>query len=434
MGDEKIVYVGMVGDMLHAGHIDILAKARELGRVVVGVLSDEAAATCMRVPFMRFADRVRVIENIAGVSKVVPQYALSYRENLMAIRPDYVVHGEHWRNDDKHPSVSSDILETLAAWGGELVELPGTTGVSSTLIHQALEEEGVLARIRQARLRRMLEIKPFIRVIEAHSGLAAVIAHRVSHEDRRFDALWQSSLTDATLRAKPDLEIVDSSARIATVNEIFEATPLPLIYDGDTGGFPERVYQLARSLDRAGVSALCLEDKAGSKRNSLYGTEAGQEQVSIEAFCERIRAAKRAARCGDMMFISRIESFILGAGMTDALERAEAYIEAGSDAILIHSIARTADEVIGFARELRHNGVHTPIFVVPTTYGGTHESALADAGINAIIYANHLLRAAYPRMVDVARHILAEGCSDDAWMRSCLASTKDVLSLIPAAK
>ncbi|MGI0490156.1 isocitrate lyase/phosphoenolpyruvate mutase family protein [Pantanalinema rosaneae CENA516] len=271
MGEDRLVYVGMVGDMLHAGHINILEKARELGRVVVGVLTDEAVVDYKRAPFMRYADRVRVVENIAGVHRVVPQRSHSYRDNLLALRPAYVVHGDDWRYGDKVASVRREVIETLAEWGGELVEIPYTPGISSTLIHQALEEQGVMARTRQARLRRLLEVKPFIRVIEAHSGLAAVIAHRASHEGRRFDALWQSSLTDATLRAKPDLEIVDTGARLATVNEIFEATPLPMIYDGDTGGFPERVYQLARSLDRAGVSALCLEDKAGSKRNSLYG-------------------------------------------------------------------------------------------------------------------------------------------------------------------
>ena len=431
---DKVVYVGIVGDILHAGHINVLSKARELGRVVVGVLTDEAVADYKRVPFIEFADRVRVVENIAGIERVVPQRSLSYAENLRALKPCYVVHGDDWRYGDQALAARREVIETLAEWGGKLVEVPYTPGVSSTLINREREEQGVLARSRQARLRHLLDVKPFIRVIEAHSALAALIAYRARYESRTFDALWQSSLTDATLRGKPDLEIIDHSARLATINEIFDVTPLPLIYDGDTGGFPEKIYQVARTLDRAGVSALCLEDKSGSKRNSLFGMEVPQEQARSDVFCERIGAAKRAVTFSDMMFIARIESLIFGAGLQDALARAEAYVDAGADALLIHSIANGPEEVMEFAAAMRRNGSRVPIFVVPTTYGATHETVLADAGINGIIYANHLLRAAYPQMARVANHILQAGRSDDEEMRLWLTPIKDLLALIPSVK
>lgn len=432
--NDKIVYICLVGDRIDTGHLDIVSKARDLGRVVVGVPTDAALVETQQTPCTTFVERARLVENISGVQRVVPQNTLSYRENLQVLRPDYVVNTIDWHHDDGASQIRGEVIEMLAQWGGELVDLPSASGETWRPMRQSVDASTVLARTRQGRLRYLLETTPFVRIIEAHSALAAVIAHRVTHEGRRFDALWQSSLTDATLRAKPDIEIIDTGARLSTINEIFEAMPLPLIYDGDTGGFPERVHQMARSLDRAGVSALCLEDKAGSKRNSLYGMQADQQQADIPSFCARIAAAKGAAVVGEMMFISRIESLILGAGLKDAITRAEAYIAAGSDAILIHSIAETADEVIAFTRAMRDNGVRTPIFVVPTTYGATHEDTLVDAGINAIIYANHLLRAAYPRMVETARHILAEGRSDDEWLRATLATPKDVLSLIPAAK
>jgi len=426
------VYVGMVGDMLHTGHINILTKARELGDVIVGILTDEAAASYKRVPFMNYEDRARVVENVAGVTRVVPQSTLSYRSNLIEHQPQFVVHGDDWKYGEKVSVARQEVIDTLKGWGGELIEIPYTQGISSTLLHQALEERGIMARNRQARLRHLFEAKDCLRIIEAHSALAALIASRAKSAHKTFDALWQSSLTDATLRGKPDLEIVDPGSRLSTINEIFEASSLPLIYDGDTGGFPEKVHQLAQSLDRSGVSALCLEDKSGSKRNSLYGKDAGQVQAPIDVFVERIRAAKEASGVGDMMFISRIESLILGEGQKRALERAEAYLDAGSDAILIHSIAKDATEVSAFTRELRMQGHDQPVIVVPTTYANTSINELADAGINGVIYANQLLRAAYPSMVRVAQGILDQDCCSEEISKRHLASTKDILSLIPA--
>jgi phosphoenolpyruvate mutase len=428
---QPVVYVGMVGDMLHAGHINVLSRARELGEVVVGVLTDEAVANYKRVPFMTFADRTRVVENLIGVARVLPQRTLSYAENLREVRPRYVVHGDDWRYGDKVSAARREVIETLSEWGGELVEIPYTPGISSTLIHQALTDDGVMAVGRQARLRHLLEVKSCVRIIEAHSAMAALIAFRARREGRAFDALWHSSLADATLRGKPDIEIVDPAVRLATINEINDVTPLPLIYDGDTGGLPEKVHYVARMLDHAGVSALCLEDKSGPKRNSLFGQSAAQMQAPIPDFCERIKAAKRAQTSHNMLFIARIESLVLGAGLADALGRAEAYVEAGADVVLIHSVAPTADEVVDFTGCLRRNGDTTPVFVIPTTYAGTPESRFVDAGINGVIYANHMVRAAYQQMKQVAEQILSSGQAGDAVSRGMLAPYEEMISLIP---
>jgi phosphoenolpyruvate phosphomutase len=432
MADE-LVYVGMVGDMLHAGHINVLNKARSLGRVVVGILTDEAVAGYKRLPFLNYEERASVVMNVSGIERVVPQTTLSYRENLLELRPRYVVHGDDWRYGDKVIAARQEVIQLLSSWGGELVEVPYTLGVSSTLINQALFEDGIMLQARQGRFRRLLETKPLVRVIEAHNALAAMVASHARSEDRTFDAVWQSSFTDATARGKPDAEIVDPMQRIATVNEIFDATHLPLVYDGDTGGSSERVFHLARSLERTGVSALCLEDKIGSKRNSLYGKLAHkpQQQASIAEFAGRLKSAKCAVGCGKLMIIARIESLVLGGGLNDAIERSEAYLDAGADAILIHSISKTASEVVSFASRLHKLGSNAPIIVVPTTYGTTHEQELIDGGIRGVIYANQLLRAAYPAMVRTANHILRAGCAEDSELTPYLASAKELLDLIP---
>ncbi|MFZ2029425.1 MAG: isocitrate lyase/phosphoenolpyruvate mutase family protein [Vitreimonas sp.] len=428
--ERPTVYVGMVGDLIHAGHINILAQARALGRVVVGVLTDDAVASYKRKPLLELADRMRVIENVVGVDAVMPQRTLSYRDNLLSLRPRYVVHGDDWRVGPKMSRTRQEVIDVLAAWGGELIEPPYTSGVSSTLLQRGLEEQEAGVRTRQGRLQEAFRRKPFVRIIEAHNALAALVASRAERGGRSFDALWQSSFTDAAVRGKADLEIVDVGARLTTINEIFDSTTLPLIYDGDTGGFPERVENAARLLDRAGVSALCLEDKNAPKRNSLLVGRAPQQQSTIHEFCARIAAAKRAAP--SMAFVARVESFVLGAGLADALERSSAYVEAGADMVIVHSVLHDESEVTSFARSFRSAGFQQPLIVIPTTFGSVSEDALCDAGISGVIYANHLLRAAYPQMEKCAAHILQYGRSDDEAMRAMLAPISDIFSLIPS--
>lgn len=431
---SKTVYVAMVGDLLHAGHINILASARELGDVVVGVITDEAAVRYKRLPFLKYEERVRVVRSVLGVTTVVPQKTLSYEENLRIYRPDYVVHGDDWRGGIQ-ADTRRQVIEILAEWGGEIVEIPYTQGISSTLLHLANEEDGVSARMRQGRLRRLLGLPKTLRIIEAHNGLSAIIAARARSADGRtgFDAFWHSSLTDSAMRGKPDREIVDKSHRLQTIEEIFGCTQLPIIYDGDSGGTPDQAYELARALDKAGVSAVCLEDKMGAKRNSLYGSDTQQQQIPVPAFVEKIKACRTASPLGDLMHISRIESLVLGRGMTDALERAHAFLEGGTNAILIHSVSRTADEVLTFCRELRADGVRAPVLVIPTTYWDTPFEAFEDSGVSGVIYANQLLRAIVTPLRTMCERVLSEGKVDEDRCGDLVAAT-DLFDLVPSRK
>lgn len=429
----KIVYVGMVGDMLHAGHINIIATAAALGEVIVGVLTDAAVVSYKRLPFLSYEERAGVISAINGVARTVPQTTLSYAQNLRALRPDFVVHGDDWVHGSSQSHARTEVVEVLAEWGGQLVEVPYSPGISSTMLYKANERDGLVARTRQGRLRRLFAAKPVLRVIEAHSGLSARIAGGARAPDGHtgYDALWQSSLTDATLRGKPDREVVDRADRLRCVAEISDGTVLPLIYDGDTGGSPDQVYELTRALDRAAVAALCLEDKVGMKRNSLYGAGAGQMQASIPDFCRRVTAFAAASRGSEMMLIARIESLVLEQGLSDALARAEAYLAAGAEAILIHSRAPGPEEVFGFARALRATGEGAPILVVPTTYAGTRIAAFAEMGISGVIYANQLLRAIVRPMERVANSILAEDRFCEASAKVDLIGIPEILGYIP---
>lgn len=422
----------MSADLIHPGHINILKRAGELGDVTVGLLTDAAIASYKRLPHMTYEQRRAVVENLKGVVKVIPQETLDYVPNLRSVRPDYVVHGDDWRTGvQKH--TRQRVIEALAEWGGELVEVGYTEGISSTQLNASLREIGTTPSVRLSRLRRLIEHKPIVRVLEAHSGLTGLIAENISVEveGRRveFDGMWSSSLTDSTARGKPDIEAVDISERLTGVNQLFEVTTKPLIFDGDTGGKPEHFAFTVRSLERLGVSAIIIEDKEGLKRNSLFGTEAQQTQSSIEDFCHRIKTGKKAQVTDDFMVISRIESLILEKGIEDAVERAAAYIDAGTDGIMIHSRQKTPDEIFEFCDRFAKFDTQVPLVAVPTSYNQTTESELADHGINIVIYANHMMRAAYPAMRKVAQSILEHGRSFEA--DADLAPIKDALAIIP---
>jgi phosphoenolpyruvate phosphomutase len=428
----KTVYVGMSADLIHPGHLNIIARARELGNVTVGVLTDAAIASYKRLPYLSFEQRKTVVENIRGVDRVVPQETLDYVANLRQYRPDYVVHGDDWRTGVQ-ASTRQRVIDALAEWGGELIEVPYTQGISSTGYNQSLREIGVTPAIRQERFRRLLHAKPLVRLMEAHNGLTGLLVEHTRVETdtgpREFDGMWLSSLTDSTAKGRPDIEAVDVSSRVRTVNDIVEVTTKPIVFDGDTGGKPEHFVFTVKTLERLGVSAVIIEDKVGLKRNSLLGTDAGQEQDSIEAFCHRIGVGKKAQVGSDFMIIARIESLILGRGMDDAVERAEAYVGAGADGIMIHSCQRTPDEVLGFAERFDALPKRVPLVVVPSTYNSVYEHELEAAGANIVIYANHLLRSAWPAMVNTARSILRYGRSVEA--DGELMPISEVLTLIP---
>lgn len=429
---KKKVYVGMSADLVHPGHMNILKVAAEYGEVIVGLLTDKAIASYKRLPYMTYEQRKVVIENIKGVKEVIPQDTLDYRPNLELVRPDIVVHGDDWK-EGVQAKTRQQVIDTLAKWGGELIEPSYTDGISSTALNRSLKELGTTPDIRRSRLRRLIDSKDVVRIMEAHNALSGLIVENIKGDNGvEYDGMWSSSLTDSTSKGKPDIEAVDVSTRINTINEIFEVTTKPMIYDADTGGIAEHFAFTVRTLERTGISAVIIEDKTGLKKNSLFGNDVSQTQDTIENFCEKIKTGKKAQITDDFMIISRIESLILEAGMDDAVKRAKAYIEAGTDGIMIHSRQKTPNEVLEFCKILRAYNEHIPIIVVPTSYNQITAKELSEAGINVVIYANHMLRAAYPGMKNVAKSILDNDRSLEAEKE--LLSINEILDLIPGTR
>ncbi len=428
----KHVYVGMSADLLHPGHINILIEAAKHGNVTVGLLTDKAIASYKRLPFMNYDQRKEVIENIKGVVNVIPQETLDYRPNLEKIKPDIVVHGDDWK-EGIQSKTRQQVIETLAQWSGKLIEPAYTQGISSSQLNNSLKEIGTTPDIRRSRLRRLIDAKPIVRILEAHNALSGLIVESVKSDTGvEYDGMWSSSLTDSTSKGKPDIEAVDVSTRINTINEIFEVTTKPMIYDADTGGIAEHFAFTVRTLERTGISAAIIEDKAGLKKNSLFGNEVAQTQDTIENFCQKIQTGKKAQITDDFMIIARIESLILENGMDDALLRAKAYIKAGVDGIMIHSRHKQADEILEFCQKFRKVNSNIPIVAVPTSYTQITSQELSEAGVNVVIYANHMLRAAYPGMMKVAKSILEHDRSYEA--EKNLLSIKEILDLIPGTK
>ncbi|MEB8386326.1 phosphoenolpyruvate mutase [Rhodobacteraceae bacterium KMM 6894] len=429
------VYVGMSADLIHPGHINIIKQAAEHGDVTVGLLTDQAIASYKRVPFMDFEQRKAVIEALKGVTRVVPQETLDYIPNLRTYKPDIVVHGDDWQTGVQ-AKVRQSVIDALGEWGGKLVEVPYTQGISSTKFHKAMKEIGTTPDIRRASLRRMLAAKPLVRFADLHSGLSGLIIEKAQVETengvREFDGMWASSLTDSTSKGKPDIEAVDTTARAITLNEVLEVTTKPIIYDGDTGGKTEHFVFTVRTLERLGVSAVIIEDKTGLKKNSLFGTDVAQTQASIEEFSDKIRAGKAAQQTDDFMIIARLESLILGHSIEHAMERAKAFIEAGADGCMIHSRHKDGQEIFDFCKEYNKLENRKPLVVVPSSYNHVTEDELKEHGANIVIYANQLLRSAYPAMMSTAKSILTHQRSKEC--DENMMPIKDILELIPGTK
>jgi len=427
----KKVYVAMSADLIHPGHLNIIRAAKEYGEVTVGVLTDEAIASYKRLPYMSYEQRSQIVESLKGVAQVVPQETLDYVPNLQMLKPDFVVHGDDWKTGVQQ-ATRQRVLDALAEWGGELIEPSYTPGISSTDLNKALKDVGTTPEIRLKRLRRLLHAKPLIRVMEAHSGLSGVIVEKcqVSKEGvlHEFDAMWLSSLTDSTSKAKPDNEGVDLTSRLNTVNDILEVTTKPIIYDGDSGGLPEHFVFTVRSLERLGVSAVIIEDKTGLKQNSLIEVGNNQQQDSIENICHKIKMGKAAQVTDEFMVIARCESLIAGAGLDNAVERTVAYIDAGADAIMIHSKAKTPNEIFEYCDQFKTFAKRVPLVVVPSTYSQVTEQELSARGVNVVIYANQLLRSAYPAMKKTAETILENERALEV-SEYCM-PVKEILSLI----
>jgi phosphoenolpyruvate mutase len=431
----KKVYVGMSADLIHPGHLNIINEARKLGDVTVGLLTDAAIAGYKRLPFLTYEQRKIIVENIKGVSQVIPQETLDYAPNLRKLKPDYVVHGDDWKTGVQK-EVRDRVINVLNEWGGQLIEPAYTPGISSTKLNLGLKEIGTTPDIRLKQLKRLISSKPIVRALEVHSGLTGLILEHTQVEKNgqmhEFDAAWISSLTDSTAKGKPDIEFVDFTSRMATMHDVLDSTTKPIIFDGDTGGPSEHFVFMVKTLERLGISAVIIEDKTGLKKNSLFGTDVEQTQDSIEDFCHKIKMGKKAQVTDDFMIVARIESLILKKGIDDALIRANAYINAGADAIMIHSKETEPTEILEFCRRYQAFEKKIPLVVVPSTYNKITETELKNAGISVVIYANHMLRSAYPAMVKTAKKILESERAHEA-EEYCM-PIKEILALIPGGK
>ncbi len=427
----KQVYICFSTDIIHNGHLSILKKAAELGEVTVGILTDEVVASYKHYPLIPLDERIAMFESLKYVRRVVVQESLDYTDVLNQLKPDIVVHGDDWLVGYQ-ANIRAKVIETLKQWNGELVEFPYThTPTEETLSN--LDALLSLPETRRSRLRKLMAYKPCLSVCEAHNGITGLIVEKTAVDTpngrKQFDAMWVSSLCDSTAKGKPDIELVDMTSRLNTLEEIMEVTTKPIILDGDTGGQIEHFVYNVQTLERMGISAIIIEDKKGLKKNSLFGAGVGQMQDSIEGFCAKIAAGKNAQKTRDFMIIARCESLILEQGLEDALERCHAYVKAGADGVMIHSKSKTPDEVYAFCDAFRAVDAKTPIIVVPTTYNGETEEQLAAHGINVVIHANHLIRSAFPAMQATAKSILEHGRSKEA-DQLCM-SIKEILTLLP---
>lgn len=432
----KKVYAAFSTDIVHEGIVNIISRAADLGELTVGLLSDEAIASYKRIPLLDYEARKTVFSNLKGVARVVKQDSLLYDDNLRKLKPDYVVHGDDWRTGVQSKARQS-VIDILSEWGGELVEIPYTKGVSASALSHDVNAYYSSPDARRGSLRRMLGLKKMVRVLEASNGLSGLIVENCSIEDsdtgtrREFDAMWVSSLCDSSFKGKPDTELVDFTSRIDTINEIMEVTTKPIILDGDTGGKIEHFTYNVRTLERIGVSAVIVEDKTGLKQNSLFGTSVKQVQDDPHEFAKKIHAGKTAQKTRDFMIIARIESLIAEKGEEDALKRARIYIEdGGADGIMIHSRKKDGAEIASFLEAFRALYSSVPVILVPTSYNQFTEQELADMGANVVIYANHLLRSAYPAMRSTAEKILQYGRSKEV-DDSCM-PIGEVISFIPS--
>jgi len=424
----------MSTDIIQTGHINVIEKAAELGEVTVGVLSDKYVAMYEKYPILPLEERMKIIRNIKGVAQVIVQDNIYYDENLRNLKPDYVIHGDNWKNQDGYQrAVRERVIEVLSEWGGELVEIPYYKSTNLRLFENITSEFRGLPEMRRQILRKKITSGDIVKIMVAYDGLSALLVEKTNVEKdgerRQFDGIWMSSLCDSTAKGKPDIELVDLTSRMNSLNDIMEVTSKPIIFDADTGGLVEHFRYNIQTLERMGVSAVIIEDKVGLKRNSLFGNEVEQHQDTIENFCDKIREGKKVIKSSAFMLIARIESLILDQGVDDALERAKAYVDAGADGIMIHSRAKTPDEIFEFADRFRETDRDTAIVVVPTTFNQVKEEEFKAHKINIVIYANHMLRAAFPAMQKVVKSVLEnERCYEAS--QDCM-SIKDILTLVP---
>ena len=428
----KTVYTCFATDVIHAGHLNIINEAKKYGRVVVGCLSDKASIRYNRFPTISEDKRVELYKEIEGVDSVILQNDMFYDDVIRSLHPDYVIHGDNWVKGPES-SIRAHVIKLVSSYGGEVIDVPYTFNEEVKKVDMQIKEKLSMPEYRRKRLRQLISMTDIVKAMEAHSGLTGLIVEKTVVEGEngmldQFDAMWISSLCDSTAKGKPDIELVDMTSRFRTIEDITEVTTKPIIFDGDTGGLAEHFVYTVRTLERLGVSAVIIEDKTGLKKNSLFGTEVKQTQADIEEFSAKIAAGKKAQLTDDFMIIARIESLILEQGMEDALKRAEAFVKAGADGIMIHSRKKTPDEILEFCDKFREKDKTTPIVVVPSSFNTITESELVQHGVNIVIYANQLTRAAFPAMQKTAEDILRYHRAKEVDDR--LMSIKDIITLI----
>ena len=427
----KKVYTCFCTDFIHDGHLNIIREAQKYGEVIVGILTDKAMIKFNKFPTATFEERIEIVKNIKGVSKIVIQNDVMYDKIIEEIKPDYVIHGDNWCSGPMK-AIRDNVLNLMEKFGGKVIDVPYTTSENVMLLDAKNELKRSMPEYRRKRLKNLLNLRDIVKAIEVHNGLTGLIAEKTIVENNgeldQFDAMWISSLCDSTAKGKPDIELVDMTSRFRTIYDVMEVTTKPIIFDGDTGGHIEHFIYTVRTLERMGVSAVIIEDKIGLKKNSLLGTDVEQTQDTIEHFCEKIQAGKRVQITDDFMIIARIESLILEKGMEDALSRAHAYVRAGADGIMIHSRKEDPKEILEFCDKFRETNKNIPIVVVPTSFSIITEAELTQHGVNIVIYANQLTRAAFPAMESVAKDILKYHRAKEVDDR--LMPIKQILSLI----
>ena len=429
------VYISLIGDILHAGHVRLIKEGSKYGKVIIGLLTKEACAELDDIPIINFNKRREVISSLSNVSKIIKQDTASYIKNLNHVKPDYVVHGDDWKNTYQK-KYRKEVIEYCKNNKAKLIEIPYSKDVNAIKLKEASLENNISSYSRQQMLKHLIKSKKTLRILEVHNPISALIVEKTRANKKgkiiEYDGFWSSSLTDSASKGMPDIEAVDTSSRLNSINEIFDVTYKPMIYDGDTGGKPEHFEFTVRALERAGVSAVIIEDKKGLKKNSLFGNKVKQTQDSISEFCNKIKTGKRSQRSKDFMIIARVESLILDKGINDAYKRSLAYIKAGADGIMIHSRRKDPSEIFEFIKKFREVEKEKVLVVVPTSFNKVKYEKFKSMGVNIVIYANHMLRSAYPSMVNVAKDILNNGRSLEA-EKNCL-SIKEILELIPGTK
>lgn len=430
MKKNKIAYVPLAVDILHVGHLNIINTAKKYGQVVVGLLSDSAIAEYKNLPTLNYNERYKIVKSLKNVKKILKQNSWDYTDVLESLKPDFFIHGDDWKKGIQKKT-RKNVIKLLKKNKGKLIEVAYTKNVSSSSIKSNLINH-LTPVSRVSNLKRLMDNKSIVRVLEAHSPLSGLIAENIKvkkgKKNEQFDAMWSSSLTDSSVKGKPDNQSLDFSSRFSGIGDIMDVTTKPVIFDADNGGRLEHIPFTIRTLERLGVSAIMIEDKVGLKKNSLFKDQSGVRQDTIRDFCKKIELIKKTRNSENFLIGARIESFILGKGLQDGLNRAIAYSKAGADLILIHSKEKSPKEIFSFSRIFKKSKFYKPLVSVPSTYSKTTEKMLIRNGFKIVIYANHMLRAAYPAMQNAAKSILQNQRSFE--LESKISSVKEVINLI----